>query len=286
MANSLARLLQGGVKGLPVGVGIQQRQSALKLQQQKQAQTEQQQQREQGQKLVDDAFLRADEAMKGAYKRADLIEDPILKNIEIDNAKKLTSILEKSVEKTNSIIGGNPQSFAARFSNIREQPDIEGERKLAARAKGAVAGAQERAKQEVRKDFPGAGALIVLEKEGDRITLRQKDPKVDELIKQGYQKAVTPTVSSEIILPILQKQLQGIELTENERTAMDEAKSIGLIDQIIRSAVGGNPLSTQGASFTDEETFLQQAREALASGRDEGQIKAKLRSMNIDPNRL
>lgn len=104
-----------------------------------------------------------------------------------------------------------------------------------------------------------------------------------------------PTIGSDFLLPLLQKQLRGEPLNPNERAALDLYARVSPLDQMIRSATGApsmppSAIPSPGAGAPGPQgskaVTLQQARDALAAGAKRSDIDARLKSMGIDPSEL
>lgn len=101
-------------------------------------------------------------------------------------------------------------------------------------------------------------------------------------------KPPAPSVSRDFVLPLLQKRMKGEQLTPDERAAFDLYTRTGVIDQLLRDALGGAAGADAGVNpfASDETTRLRQAREALAQGAPRAEVERRLRTMGVDPSKL
>jgi len=79
--------------------------------------------------------------------------------------------------------------------------------------------------------------------------------------------------------PILLKMQRGEPLTEGEEQVQDFFKTVDPFDQIIKAAM-------RGSTDSNEAQLLQQARDAIAQGKDRGAVEQVLRDRGIDPAKL
>ena len=87
--------------------------------------------------------------------------------------------------------------------------------------------------------------------------------------------------------PILQKLQEGGKLSGNDQKIVDMFRTIDPFNELIRAAIGGNSQPENKSSSNDEEMRLQQARDAIAQGIPEEEVKKKLKDeYNIDPGKL
>ena len=130
-------------------------------------------------------------------------------------------------------------------------------------------------------------ATSVLAKEAERPSLESISAEAQARAEGAAEggKPPAPSVSRDFVLPLLQKRQRGEKLTPDEQAAFDLYSRTGLLDQLIREAMGGavaggNPFAT------DETTRLRQAREALEQGAPRAEVEKRLRDMGLDPSKL
>lgn len=127
------------------------------------------------------------------------------------------------------------------------------------------------------KGEDGGGPLVNLRKDGKVVTVRRDDPRVDELIQQGYTKSTAPSISG-VVVPLIQKILDGKELSPSERKALNEAKGMSPMNQLMQSLL--NPMDF-GVSTGQFDTLMKQARDSIANGAPVEEVKKILKSKNV-----
>lgn len=180
-------------------------------------------------------------------------------------------------KESYSAMGLDPRALDARMSGVMAMPTKAQQLQQKATEERTVS--QAKAEGTAAGTPKSAGPIVTLEVNGKRRTLRRDDPVVDQLIQNGATEVGRQTVEEEIILPILQKKLSGKELSREQQDTWDLLKNVGLIDKIMRD------MPLPGASVEDQ-TIYDQARAAIASGKDPDAVKNKLRELGGDPSRL
>jgi len=89
----------------------------------------------------------------------------------------------------------------------------------------------------------------------------------------------SPGFKEQYMAPILLKMQRGEPLTEGEEQVQDFFKTVDPFDQIIKAAM-------RGSTDSNEAQLLQQARDAIAQGKDRGAVEQVLRDRGIDPAKL